>query len=353
MKYYNLFFFLAFSLTSTHAQNVVSGAIQSKVSINGSINENCATNHIVTNPLRFTLNQNNSPVLNFQPMNGSNTYEVPVGQGDYEVVPTVNFSDGFNVIPEQFEVSFASSSGEMVAQDICIEPRTETVDGINIKFYPYYYNPDPFVYRFDAYIDLENTNATSYAVDLRMVYDDNYSFVLDYDDSFPADDNNGEFEFNTFNISANSSARIYLRISYNSETHPNYPLLPGDELVYDLFLTSMENRNDQGGTPSFRLIQTIDAGEQTLDITNVENDLESSLLRIYPNPSNSVINIQNDHKINDIVMYSINGQLIQNVSFLQESSEWIQMDISKLDNGVYFLSIQTDTATLVKKVIKN
>ncbi|WP_456439150.1 T9SS type A sorting domain-containing protein [Psychroserpens sp.] len=330
--------------------NTVSGAIQTNISLSGSINENCGTNGL-SSVINFDFIQNNTSVLNVQTSNTS-VYEIPLGIGDYQVVPTPVFSDGYTIVPSQFDVSFSGSAGELFEQDICMEPRVETVDGIEIKFYSYYYNPDPDTNRFDAYIDLENTNATSYAADLRMVYDDNYSFVLDYDNSFPANDSNGEFIFNTINIGSNSSSRIYLRISYNSDTHPNYPLLPGDELIYDLFLTNSEDRDNQGGAPSFRLIETIDAADQTLSVEDIDN-VKPSNIKIYPNPSNGIVTIENNEAIKTISIFAINGQLISTLDYNQNKSEWLQMDISHLDKGIYFLSIQTDASIFTKKIIKN
>jgi|GEM_PF-5565953 len=328
-------------------ENTVSGAIQV---YNTSNNGDCGTNNL-RSLIKFDFIQNNTSVLNFQTSNTSE-YELPVGQGDYQVVPTTNFSDGYDVVPNQFDVSFAGNEGELVEQDICLEPRVEIIDGIEIRFYPFSYASDPSINRFDAYIDLKNTNATNYSGQLRLVYDDNYSILIDYDET-PDSDSNGEAVWNTINIGPNSNSRIFLRIGYNSDTHPNYPVFSGDELIYDLFLTNLENRNNQGGSPSFRLIQTIDAAEQTLNIENVDQMVSSSKIKIYPNPSSKFINIENNIGIKTVSIFSINGQLLNTIDYRKDNSEWIHIDISELDKGVYFLSIQTDTSIFTEKIIKN
>jgi len=359
MKFTVSLFLMIFSWSLTQAQianvsdstddpeNIVSGDIQANTA---QVNGNCGTNTIIANPLRFTLFQNNTPVLNYQPTSG-NTYSLPVGQGDYQVVPSVNFSDGFNVVPDQFDVSFVGNSGELFEQDLCMVPRVETVDGIEIKFYPFYDNPDPFINRFDAYIVLKNTNAISYTGQLRLNYDDNYTLLIDYDE-IPNSDTNGDAIWNTINIGPNSVSSIFLRIGYNAENHPNYPLLVGDELVFDLFLTNTGNGDTESNIPSFRLTQTVDADEEVLNTEEFET-ISPLKIKIYPNPSNGIINIENNEHIKDISIFSMTGQLVNSIKYEQNNSKLINMDISQLDKGIYFLSIQTETSIFTKKIIKN
>ena len=279
--------------------NTVAGAIEV---LSTSNTGNCGTNNLRSN-IKFDFFQNNISVFNLQTSNTS-AYDIPIGQGDYQVVPTTNFSDGYTVVPDQFDVSFAGNSGELVVQDICLEPRIEIVDGIEIKFYPFSYASDPSLKRFDAYIDLKNTNAVSYTGELRLVYDDNYSLFIDYDET-PDTDENGELIWNTINIGSGSITRIFLRIGYNSEMHPNYPILAGDQLIYDLFLTNSQNSGREvNNDPDFTLIQTFDAGEQTLSIAEFENSIVSSFqINIYPNPSNKLINIENKDDIQNIFVF--------------------------------------------------
>jgi len=325
--------------------NTVSGDILANLATN---NETCSLNSL-PGPLKYKLIQNSETVLSIQ-SNTTDTYEIPVGEGDYQVSISTRFSDGFTVEPNQFDVSFPSDNGGVFMQDICLEPRVETVDGIEIRFYPSYYNPDPSIYRFDGYIILTNTNNTDYTGDLRLEFDGDYTSPFDYD-YFPSSELDDEVIWNNVSVTANSYRAIWLRVGYNSPTDPNFPLLPGDQLYYDLFLSNNAGR-EVNGAPDFTLIQTIDASEQTLSDNDIENTIQSSALKIFPNPTKDIINIENK-AIEDISIYSINGQLIKSIDYKQDESEWIQMNVSHLDKGIYFISIQTETSTFTEKIIKN
>ncbi|WCO02501.1 T9SS type A sorting domain-containing protein [Psychroserpens ponticola] len=332
--------------------NVIFGFIDRNASTSGS--EDCGTptgSNDFVNPLRFNVMQNGESVSNFLPVN-SGYYETPIGldQGDYVVIPTVNFSDGYKVVPEQFNVSFATNNSEMFEQNLCMKPRVETVNGIEIKFFPYYYPPDPSLDRFDSYVVLTNTTNVNYTGSLRLNYDNNFTSPLDYD-VFPDSESNGDTIWNSLTIDANDYIVIWLRIRYNSENDPDYPVIDGDQLVYDLFLTEQTNPTTESTESSFRLIQTINPDEEVLNVNDVSN--QKPELDIYPNPSNEFINIEVNENILEITVFSMTGQLVNSVKYDQNNSKLIKMNISEFDQGIYFLSIKTSKSTFTEKIIKN
>ncbi|NVN96567.1 MAG: T9SS type A sorting domain-containing protein [Bacteroidetes bacterium] len=81
-----------------------------------------------------------------------------------------------------------------------------------------------------------------------------------------------------------------------------------------------------------------------------DNDKENILFSVYPNPASNLITIKTDSKEkNLIIIYNINGdELIKK----QTSNSTSQIDLSKLDNGVYFVKILTSHNVVVKKIIK-
>ncbi|MFK7782229.1 T9SS type A sorting domain-containing protein [Psychroserpens sp.] len=327
-------------------ENTVSGLIEANPNID--TNAPCISNPL-PGPILYDFVQNNATVLSILSNNTTN-YEIPLGQGDYQVVPSPVFSDGYEVVPEQFDVSFASNSGEVFEQDICMKPRAELDDGIEIKFFPDYYAP--LFYRFDGHIVLKNTNAVSYTAQLKLSFDANYSIFIDSGE-FPDSDNNGVVIWNNISISPGGTFSTTFRIGYNTETDSNYPVVAGDQLVYELFVSDLGNRDVAGGIPSFVLTETINAQNQVLSIDEVEPEIATSSIVIYPIPSKNIINIENSEAINTISIFAINGQLIKKLDFKQDNSEWLQMDISNFDKGVYLLTIQTDTGTFNEKIIKN
>ncbi|MXV38021.1 T9SS type A sorting domain-containing protein [Flavobacteriaceae bacterium Ap0902] len=76
------------------------------------------------------------------------------------------------------------------------------------------------------------------------------------------------------------------------------------------------------------------------------NDFASNVkLSIYPNPVEDFINIKVDGEIENIDIYSINGQLIKNANAHK-------INVSDLPKGVYILKIKTTNEFFTKKIIK-
>jgi len=98
------------------------------------------------------------------------------------------------------------------------------------------------------------------------------------------------------------------------------------------------------------LIGYIKDGVPHGDTTSISEIEFSNLIKIYPNPTNNIINI-NTEKINGITvleMYDLRGQLITTNTF--ESK--ITLDVSQWSNGVYFAIIKdADGAVLHREKI--
>jgi len=98
--------------------------------------------------------------------------------------------------------------------------------------------------------------------------------------------------------------------------------------------------------PIFEFIQLINMN-QHLAVDNIAFDNIS----IYPNPVNDFLQIENNNmfKIKDVKVYSILGKLVLSPQFKRESN---QLDLSNLNNGTYFMKIDTEIGYLTKKIIK-
>jgi hypothetical protein len=83
----------------------------------------------------------------------------------------------------------------------------------------------------------------------------------------------------------------------------------------------------------------------TLDVTQVQTN---ALLRLYPNPTSSILNLQhpNDLKLEKAVFYNTLGQTM----LTSTETTW---DVSDFANGVYFLKVfntnGVQTFTFIKK----
>jgi hypothetical protein len=84
----------------------------------------------------------------------------------------------------------------------------------------------------------------------------------------------------------------------------------------------------------------------------VENSPESIIVKIYPNPANSLLNIDfpNDYNIQNTIIeiMDINGRTMLKSEPVSIST---QLDIKKLNNGLYLVKIQNDKTLITKKII--
>jgi hypothetical protein len=82
----------------------------------------------------------------------------------------------------------------------------------------------------------------------------------------------------------------------------------------------------------------------------VESIIEDNSITIYPNPSNSEVNISSENIINSIEIFNSLGQRVYQ-SVVNSNTKTI--DISSFVNGVYILGVITDNGVIRKKIIKN
>lgn len=73
-----------------------------------------------------------------------------------------------------------------------------------------------------------------------------------------------------------------------------------------------------------------------------------STLKIYPNPTNSILNIQTDRPIDSITITDISGR-----TTTVQSSVKNGIDVSNLSDGIYFIAVKTDNGFFREKFIKN
>ena len=82
--------------------------------------------------------------------------------------------------------------------------------------------------------------------------------------------------------------------------------------------------------------------------TGVNNNMIVENLNIFPNPASSLIslNIPDDKDVLNTVISDISGKVIF------RGTEYKQIDVSALNTGIYFVTINTETSTLTGRFIK-
>jgi hypothetical protein len=79
-----------------------------------------------------------------------------------------------------------------------------------------------------------------------------------------------------------------------------------------------------------------------------KNELVSSKINVFPNPSNGLISISSPEAISRIQLFGVTGQTI-----LIQPNGNNQLDVSSLESGIYFLSITLKEGAVVsKRIIK-
>lgn len=93
------------------------------------------------------------------------------------------------------------------------------------------------------------------------------------------------------------------------------------------------------------------ATDSLLSIIN--NELQSDVFAVLPNPASSLIKIFNSENIvvNEISITDLNGRAVKTATFKNVSD--IEMNIADLTAGMYLLNIKSDNGVATKKIIKN
>ena len=88
----------------------------------------------------------------------------------------------------------------------------------------------------------------------------------------------------------------------------------------------------------------------TLDILTATDELNTvDAVSVYPNPTNDVVFVKAEAQIEQVIVSNYLGQVVDVYTSLGNNG---QINVSQLDNGVYFLEVTTDLAKHTIKVIK-
>lgn len=115
-----------------------------------------------------------------------------------------------------------------------------------------------------------------------------------------------------------------------------------------IYYFGIHNNSAVGATETFLFLDTI-----VLD-TNLSSDdfnTSSANISIYPNPVNDVVNISSpDFEIQTISITDINGRVVKNIKVNNTTTN---INVSDLNSGVYFMSVNTLDGNIIKKFVKN
>jgi hypothetical protein len=97
-------------------------------------------------------------------------------------------------------------------------------------------------------------------------------------------------------------------------------------------------------------IITNTASTQFVDLLSV-SESNADKFSIYPNPTNSLLNIQGNTIIDKVSLIDINGRILKEFHFNTPTLA-AQLELTDLITGIYFLKIKSDQGDTTRKIIK-
>lgn len=80
------------------------------------------------------------------------------------------------------------------------------------------------------------------------------------------------------------------------------------------------------------------------------NDFIADNTKLFPNPANNIITIQNNHAMmNTVAVYDVYGKLLNTISV---NSNSVDINVAHLADGMYFARIMTDNGIITKSFVK-
>jgi hypothetical protein len=107
----------------------------------------------------------------------------------------------------------------------------------------------------------------------------------------------------------------------------------------------VQNNNDK------KVLQS--AWKSITPVASVDDHLSLTKLKIYPNPAQSMVNVsfnlQNDESVK-LNVTDLQGKVVYETSLHLSTGQYNKtLDVSHLDNGLYFMTIETSNNRMVKK----
>lgn len=164
-------------------------------------------------------------------------------------------------------------------------------------------------------------------------------------------------------LNLTSNTWVRMGISYNTVTREVIWKGPGfyagingaipatgtvDPSEVDFLQTAGTGNTVSGVTKYDNFVVYANDVENLLGVENFQKDIAANF-SLYPNPTSSILNISNNenYEIKNISITDINGRVVKN-----QQGALIQINVSDLNSGVYFVTIEAAEGKTTKKFIK-
>jgi len=161
----------------------------------------------------------------------------------------------------------------------------------------------------------------------------------------PGEQWTGEGENTHSSGGTNATIREYAYNFATNAANGETDLTTASNIMFRFVLESDASVNEEGA-----LIDDF-----VIDATLGVNDLDSSEIAIYPNPTKNIVNIRLANSVNnfDVRVYDLVGKEVYRSNDFSESSNVFEVDLSSISIGVYLIQINADGRLLTKKIMKN
>ena len=125
---------------------------------------------------------------------------------------------------------------------------------------------------------------------------------------------------------------------------------PFDEdqfILLNVAMGGISGAVDPGFTESAMTVDYVRVYQEVVLSTDKDLDLDSTL-KLYPNPATDKIYISSKKPLSALALYDVYGKLV-----LKKENNANSIDVSRLNSGVYFLEVSSNSERVVKKVIIN
>jgi len=201
-------------------------------------------------------------------------------------------------------------------------------------------------------LDEPNEYSLAYGIDFNQQYEGfitqqpTNGYPYDYDDYKFTMPNNGSFNIAINNsFSGNLPFRILdasLNIVYTNTISPNSTNTFSQTLSAGQYYLEFYATPDSSSYlyPYSFIIQ---------NALSINDNLDDNTFSIYPNPTNSKVNINSKNKFDEVEIYNVLGQKVLS-SKISENQE---IDMSLLQSGTYFIKLKNENIVKNVKVLKN
>ncbi len=352
--------FAIFDLTETESE-IVGGQDPTDLVINFYVSQSDADNaiNIIVPPNSF-INSTNPQTIYARLEDNSNgdfditNFNLIVNNSPTPITPTVleacdQDNDGFaefNLTDKDVEIIGGEPNVIVTYHET--QPDAETGDNPLPSPYVNYVNPQV------VYVRVVNTVTGCFTIVVLELIVLQSPVIVAVDDLIVFDENNDGIEIFdlTTKISEILDGQIDVEVSFyesqqDAETNINiivnpsaYINMTNPQTIY----TRLESLDPCYSVGSFVIFADPNLGV---------NDGLLNDLKIYPNPTTGIINLQNDNLIEsiEVTIYNLQGQLLYKDNIVPNRGI-VELNLSSISSGVYFIKATVDGNVVVKKVVK-